>query len=771
MMKPDRTMAQRMPAFMVVMTSRTMSISFYQAKETKDFVSTRRHYTEINPPGLVVPKAQYYLAGRRQAVGHSLNTCNILMAAHWWVWKSSSCLAMTLWFTSKAWTAYSQQITTATKKERIKREDANVVHVMLLFLVIRTKMLSSRPRPCVDDAAIPKDEVAGALLDAVALELAAGTLDVFVFVLDAPPLGDEPGDCTEPSPASVSTASVLAIGDWSLVLELAATSASICSGLRNHLRKRPTEHPAATATRTASVSVRSIVRQEAKLDVAHVLLRVQLENLFAVRMCSREVAQHEPRVRGVIDASQYDKIFHGGRKLFVIGDCNGVRVHLQQQNKTSTSCLCVSIALQTLTHIFRETDDDPFPRVGARCEHVPVLVRYQECRARRPGSWHRRLVTRSSGACGCPRCRRPPPQTGHWVHPTEGLHLRPPALCPPWAHLALRYAAGSRKPRRRPVAARPASAPRSMLPRHREKRQCCHSAPDRTVHRASRYPARCRAPGAAAAEAPAWGVPCDLFCASKNEKWSKGISGKNSSFRFVASSGNDNFRICFSQRNGISQIVSRKICTLRPDGLGQRRRRPHAPPRSKRAAGSFWFEVASWRLGGGVEATALRPRATVRLDTSAFHPQVQFNIDDFTEDTCLFFYRFTHQQLRKLQVLFRLPDVIRTGGHSLLAAAVWKGYVSCFTAWLTRVDVMKVRCKTMLQGNLDVVSSRLPEFSQAIYDQGAELDHIWGFVDGTRRDGSFVRVADHVGAVAAPVRHGGVQVLDAEGQSFALLVS
>ncbi|KAG4038502.1 hypothetical protein PC123_g25935 [Phytophthora cactorum] len=45
-------------------------------------------------------------------------------------------------------------------------------------------------------------------------------------------------------------------------------------------------------------------------------------------------------------------------------------------------------------------------------------------------------------------------------------------------------------------------------------------------------------------------------------------------------------------------------------------------------------------------------------------PQVQFNIDDFTEDTCLFVYRFTHRQLRKLQVLFRLPDVIRTGGHS-----------------------------------------------------------------------------------------------------------
>jgi hypothetical protein len=39
----------------------------------------------------------------------------------------------------------------------------------------------------------------------------------------------------------------------------------------------------------------------------------------------------------------------------------------------------------------------------------------------------------------------------------------------------------------------------------------------------------------------------------------------------------------------------------------------------------------------------------------------------------------------------------------------------------------------MLQGNLDVVSAKLVEFSQVIYDQGAEMDRVWGFVDGSVR--------------------------------------
>ncbi|KAF1779279.1 hypothetical protein GQ600_2535 [Phytophthora cactorum] len=85
-------------------------------------------------------------------------------------------------------------------------------------------------------------------------------------------------------------------------------------------------------------------------------------------------------------------------------------------------------------------------------------------------------------------------------------------------------------------------------------------------------------------------------------------------------------------------------------------------------------------------------------------PQVQFNIDDFTEDTCLFFYRFTHRQLRKLQVLFRLPDVIRTGGHSRACCSGLEGYVSCCTAWPTRVGGCSVE-------DLRVVPSAMAAFS------------------------------------------------------------
>ncbi|ETO69010.1 hypothetical protein F444_14291 [Phytophthora nicotianae P1976] len=58
-------------------------------------------------------------------------------------------------------------------------------------------------------------------------------------------------------------------------------------------------------------------------------------------------------------------------------------------------------------------------------------------------------------------------------------------------------------------------------------------------------------------------------------------------------------------------------------------------------------------------------------------PRVRFDIEEVTEDTCLFFYRFTHAQLRRLQKAFQLPDVICTGGgiHAR-NAVVWKGCVS-----------------------------------------------------------------------------------------------
>ncbi|ETL82268.1 hypothetical protein L917_17551 [Phytophthora nicotianae] len=103
-------------------------------------------------------------------------------------------------------------------------------------------------------------------------------------------------------------------------------------------------------------------------------------------------------------------------------------------------------------------------------------------------------------------------------------------------------------------------------------------------------------------------------------------------------------------------------------------------------------------------------------------PRVRFDIEDFTDDTCLTFYRFTHAQLHRLQDCFGLPDVIRTGSHSRTCCSGLEGLWS-----------ISERCNALLEGNLDLASSRLHEFAQAIYDQGGELDRVWGFVDGIVR--------------------------------------
>jgi hypothetical protein len=51
-------------------------------------------------------------------------------------------------------------------------------------------------------------------------------------------------------------------------------------------------------------------------------------------------------------------------------------------------------------------------------------------------------------------------------------------------------------------------------------------------------------------------------------------------------------------------------------------------------------------------------------------PRVRFDIEEITEDMCLFYYRFTHRQLRRLQALFGPTDVVHAGSHSFVRAAV-----------------------------------------------------------------------------------------------------
>ncbi|ETL35734.1 hypothetical protein L916_12166 [Phytophthora nicotianae] len=130
-------------------------------------------------------------------------------------------------------------------------------------------------------------------------------------------------------------------------------------------------------------------------------------------------------------------------------------------------------------------------------------------------------------------------------------------------------------------------------------------------------------------------------------------------------------------------------------------------------------------------------------------PRVRFDIEDFTDDTCLTFYRLTHAQLHRLQDCFGLPDVIRTGSHSRTCCSGLEGL--CITLhrlsypnrwlelsriygrWPSALRSISERCNALLEGNLDLASSRLHEFAQAIYDQGGELDRVWGFVDGIVR--------------------------------------
>ncbi|OWZ16988.1 hypothetical protein PHMEG_0009132 [Phytophthora megakarya] len=76
--------------------------------------------------------------------------------------------------------------------------------------------------------------------------------------------------------------------------------------------------------------------------------------------------------------------------------------------------------------------------------------------------------------------------------------------------------------------------------------------------------------------------------------------------------------------------------------------------------------------------------------------------------SCQFFYRFPRGQLQQLCGAFQLP-------------------------FYFVVDYICARTKQMLQRNFDLFSSRLTIYSEAIHDKDAEIDCVWGFVDGTVR--------------------------------------
>ncbi|EGZ07741.1 hypothetical protein PHYSODRAFT_528012 [Phytophthora sojae] len=154
------------------------------------------------------------------------------------------------------------------------------------------------------------------------------------------------------------------------------------------------------------------------------------------------------------------------------------------------------------------------------------------------------------------------------------------------------------------------------------------------------------------------------------------------------------------------------------------------------------------RLHGDWEAASrLRHSALLLLSEATRRysmPRARFDINNVTDDTCLLFYRFTQRHLRRLQASFQLPaglEGLCITLHRPCYPTRWMEMSGIYGRWPSAlssifyfvIDFISERCSRLLKGNLDYVSSRLHEFSQAIYDQGAELDRIWGFVDGTVR--------------------------------------
>ncbi|ETL80671.1 hypothetical protein L917_18857, partial [Phytophthora nicotianae] len=142
------------------------------------------------------------------------------------------------------------------------------------------------------------------------------------------------------------------------------------------------------------------------------------------------------------------------------------------------------------------------------------------------------------------------------------------------------------------------------------------------------------------------------------------------------------------------------------------------------------------RLQGDWEAAHRLHRLALAVlsDASSRYsiPRVCFDIQEVTEDMCLFFYRFTHAQLRRLQKAFQLPDVIRTEGegHSrakcsgleglcitlhrlaypsrrLSISAIYGRWPSALSSIFYHVvEHISSRSGRLLEGNLDSISSK-----------------------------------------------------------------
>jgi hypothetical protein len=136
-------------------------------------------------------------------------------------------------------------------------------------------------------------------------------------------------------------------------------------------------------------------------------------------------------------------------------------------------------------------------------------------------------------------------------------------------------------------------------------------------------------------------------------------------------------------------------------------------------------------------------------------PNVRFDIDKMNDEECMHDFRFTADEIRELVTGFRLPSTIicieRTRSTDIEGMCILLSRLAYPVRWnsMSRVfgrspscmsnifyhvlEHINTQCGVILYGNLDYISLKLHEFSNAIASKGAELHNVWGFVDGTIR--------------------------------------
>ena len=162
----------------------------------------------------------------------------------------------------------------------------------------------------------------------------------------------------------------------------------------------------------------------------------------------------------------------------------------------------------------------------------------------------------------------------------------------------------------------------------------------------------------------------------------------------------------------------------------------------------MWFRAFIFRL---CFVMAEEERLLQRVEI----PETPLALQDQSEATCRHMFRFTKEQIRDLIQRFGVPaefvTVERTKSTAEEGMCVllrrlayperWRSFVAMFgrspsglcNIFYFMLSFVHKMCGVLFDGDLDRISSRLDDFSDAVMQKGGLLQGCWGFIDGTVR--------------------------------------